>query len=126
MYGQESCGIGGTRNTNKLSTLLSLSSALKDDTEASNEALRCIANALLLVPDARNIFVQKDVGGGEASVELLEVSIIPFESFSSRDLHPHQLDCRNPTYPRAYFLHLGYSFFVQSPSLIPRATSKHL
>ena len=124
--GKNPVGSEALATPTNLSTLLSLSSALKDDTEASNEALRCIANALLLVPDARNIFVQKDVGGGEASVELLEVNSIPFESLPSRNLHPHQLDCRNPTYPRAYFLHLGYSFFVQSPSLIPRATSKHL
>lgn len=58
-----------------LSTLLSLSNTLKEDNETSNEALRCIANALLLVPDARTTFVQKNVGGGEASVDLLEVRI---------------------------------------------------
>ncbi len=57
-----------------LSTLLALSAALKEDVEASNEALRCIANALLLVQDARLTFVQKNVGGREASVDLLEVS----------------------------------------------------
>lgn len=57
-----------------LSTLLALSAAFKEDVEASNEALRCIANALLLVQDARLTFVQKNVGGREASIDLLEVS----------------------------------------------------
>ena len=47
--------------------------SFKDNAEASNEALRCIANALLLIPDGRQTFIQKEVGGGDAMVELMEV-----------------------------------------------------
>lgn len=59
-----------------LSALLNISSSYKDkdDVEASNEALKCIANALLLIESARTGFVKKEVGGSEAIIELLEVS----------------------------------------------------
>ncbi len=56
-----------------LSTLLSLYNAHKDVPEASNEALRCVANAMLLVDQARNTFVDQQVNGGDLAVELLEV-----------------------------------------------------
>ncbi|KAF8639951.1 hypothetical protein AX17_001201 [Amanita inopinata Kibby_2008] len=55
-----------------LSTLLTLASTFKDDPDASDEALRCIANALLLVDQARDTFVSAEVGGGSASAGMLE------------------------------------------------------
>lgn len=58
-----------------LSTLLEL--AFKEDQEVSNEALRCIANALLLVEQTRDIFTQKEVDGGIITASLLEVSFVP-------------------------------------------------
>lgn len=58
-----------------LSTLLALSKSFKDDPKASSEALRCVANALLLVEEARSNWIKADVGGGQASVELLQVGI---------------------------------------------------
>jgi hypothetical protein len=58
-----------------LSTLLSLSAAFKDDQEATSEALRCVANALLLIDSARDTWVDKQVGGGEACIGLLDVII---------------------------------------------------
>ncbi|EMD31814.1 hypothetical protein CERSUDRAFT_162619 [Gelatoporia subvermispora B] len=66
-----------------LSSLLDLSSAFKekDTMDASNEALRCIANALLLVGDARQTFVQKEVGGADFAVDLLEKSTAPERLF---------------------------------------------
>ena len=57
-----------------LSTLLVLFSAFKDDPDASSEALRCIANALLLVESARSTFIQREVDGGTICISLLEVS----------------------------------------------------
>lgn len=57
-----------------LSTLLSLSSTFKDDAEASAEALRCIANTVLLIDHARSTFIEKSVNGGEICITLLEVS----------------------------------------------------
>lgn len=60
-----------------LSNLLTLSTSFKNDPDASGEALRCIANALLLVEEARSMWIMKEVGGGEASVEFLEVSSCP-------------------------------------------------
>ena len=56
-----------------LASLLAIFQAFKDDAEASNESLKCIANALLLIEPARSSFVHKDVGGGDAIVDLLEV-----------------------------------------------------
>lgn len=58
-----------------LSTLLALSTAFKNDPDATSEALRCVANALLLVDSARNTWVDKQVGGGEACISLLDVKI---------------------------------------------------
>lgn len=58
-----------------LTALLTISSFFKDDLDASNEALKCIANALLLIESARSTFVKKEVGGSEAIMELLEVRI---------------------------------------------------
>ena len=58
-----------------LHAVLSISEYFKDDLDCSNEALRCIANALLLVESARKTFVKKEVGGGETMVEFLEVSV---------------------------------------------------
>lgn len=65
-----------------LSTLLTLSTctAFKDYPEASNEALRCIANAMLLIDSARSTWTTKEVGGGDASVKLLEVRARAFSS----------------------------------------------
>ncbi|KAF7313312.1 hypothetical protein HMN09_00486600 [Mycena chlorophos] len=65
--GSESLGTAPT-----LSALLRIVARLKDDTEAAGEALRCIANALLLFDQARSIFVRKDVNGGEACIDLLQ------------------------------------------------------
>lgn len=56
-----------------LHSLLIIFNAFKDDAEASNEALKCIANALLLIESARSTFVHKEVGGGDAVIDLLEV-----------------------------------------------------
>lgn len=58
-----------------LTALLTMSSFFKDDLDASNEALKCIANALLLIETARSVFVKKEVGGSEAIMELLEVGV---------------------------------------------------
>lgn len=61
-------------STANFSALLTISNAFKNDNvEASNEALRCIANALLLIDAGRVRFIQKEVNGGEVILELLEV-----------------------------------------------------
>lgn len=58
-----------------LSTLLTTAKSFKDgNLEASLEALRCIANALLLVESARATIINESVNGGEYAVLLLEVS----------------------------------------------------
>jgi Guanine nucleotide exchange factor synembryn len=61
-------------SSTNLSTLLALFTLFKDDSDASSEALRCIANALLLVENARSTFVQREVDGGAICISLLEVS----------------------------------------------------
>ncbi|KAF7354770.1 hypothetical protein MSAN_01391200 [Mycena sanguinolenta] len=60
-----------------LSVLLELVASLKDDPDASGEALRCIANALLLIERARSIFISKEVNGGETCISLLQKSTNP-------------------------------------------------
>ncbi|KAI0829238.1 guanine nucleotide exchange factor [Trametes gibbosa] len=64
-----------------LSALLSFARIYKDDIEASNEAIRCVANAMLLVDQARTAFIQKQVGGGDFALELLEKSNAPERIF---------------------------------------------
>ena len=76
ILGKEPSGSAVIATRANFSALLSVFNALKDDVEASNEALRCLANALLLIPDGRLTFVQKEVGGGDAIVDLLEVSTL--------------------------------------------------
>jgi hypothetical protein len=57
-----------------LSTLLAASKSFKDSNiEAALEALRCIANALLLIESARATLISDSVNGGEYAVSLLEV-----------------------------------------------------
>lgn len=58
-----------------LSILLALSTSLKNDPQATTEALRCVANALLLIDTARDTWVDKQVGGGDACISLLDVWI---------------------------------------------------
>ncbi|KAI0329912.1 hypothetical protein GY45DRAFT_821832 [Cubamyces sp. BRFM 1775] len=64
-----------------LSALLSLARAHKDDQEASNEAIRCVANAMLLVDQARTTFIEKQVGGSDFALDLLEKSAVPERIF---------------------------------------------
>ncbi|KAI0751663.1 guanine nucleotide exchange factor [Daedaleopsis nitida] len=64
-----------------LSALLSLYQTHKDVPDASNEALRCIANAMLLIDHARATFVDKQVGGSDFAVELLEKTTVPERVF---------------------------------------------
>lgn len=75
--GKDPSGSGTIGTAGNLSTLLALSNALKDSA-ASSEALRCIANALLLVEQTRTTFVDEDVGGGEFCVSHLEASLLSF------------------------------------------------
>ncbi|KAJ4481036.1 guanine nucleotide exchange factor [Lentinula aciculospora] len=56
-----------------LCTLLELASSLyKEDRSASSEALKCVANTLLLYDHARVTFVSREVGGGEICASMLE------------------------------------------------------
>ncbi|KAH9843641.1 guanine nucleotide exchange factor [Rhodofomes roseus] len=72
ILGKDPAGSEVIATSANLSTLLALSRFFKDDADASSEALRCIANAMLLISHARETFIQSDVGGGDAAVELLE------------------------------------------------------
>ncbi|KAF7984825.1 hypothetical protein HWV62_10757 [Athelia sp. TMB] len=55
-----------------LSLLLTIHNNVKGDSEAGIEALRCIANALLLIDTARAAFVSDTVGGGKFAVAYLD------------------------------------------------------
>jgi hypothetical protein len=72
--GRHPSGSNVVASDSNLSTLLAASKSLKDSNlEASLEALRCIANALLLVESARTTFINGSVNGGEYAALLLEV-----------------------------------------------------
>lgn len=64
-----------------LTSLLEIFKAFKDDADASNEALKCACNALLLIEPARKLFIQKDVGGSEFTFDLLEKTTSPERIF---------------------------------------------
>jgi len=96
-----------------LSVLLSLSTSLEDP-DASSEALRCIANTLVLVERARATWVSKEVEGGVACMALLEVR----QSFAIK-LSSHPFAIRNRRLLVTYSWHLESCFFVppRSPPL---------
>ncbi|KAK1231623.1 hypothetical protein PQX77_005246 [Marasmius sp. AFHP31] len=66
-----------------LSTLLSIATSLKekDDLNGSCEALKCIANAMLLFEDGRSTFISGEVNGGEVCVKLLRQATTSDEIF---------------------------------------------
>ena len=60
-----------------LAFLLSLSDTYyKDNYDAALEALRCVANSMLLVEEARRTVISDDIKGGDISLRLLEVCFI--------------------------------------------------
>lgn len=72
--GRVAAGSHPLTEASSLSILLELSSSLlKEDKNASSEALKCVANTLLLYDHARTTFISKDVGGGEFCATMLEV-----------------------------------------------------
>ncbi|KAG7446096.1 uncharacterized protein BT62DRAFT_895946 [Guyanagaster necrorhizus] len=81
MLGKNPSGSETLATASTLSTLLGLSISLKDDPEASNEALRCMANTMLLFDHARGAFIGKEVGGGEICVGMLDKSTTPDQVF---------------------------------------------
>ncbi len=87
-----------------LHAVLSVAEHFKDDVDSSNEALRCIANALLLVESARKTFVRKEVGGGESMVEFLEVSVVLYTMLLVIDAYNED---RKQLPPTAYSLYAG-------------------
>ena len=72
--GKDPAGSSFLATSSNLSTLLGFSKTFKDDPEAVCEALRCIANTLLLIDDARPTFISKDVDGGDTCISMLDVS----------------------------------------------------
>ncbi|KAG6885488.1 hypothetical protein C0993_001095 [Termitomyces sp. T159_Od127] len=64
-----------------LITLLELASSLKDDPEASSEALRSIANALFLIEKARSTILEERVDGGVLTISMLEKTTLPDHIF---------------------------------------------
>ena len=65
-----------------LSTLLSFTTKFGEQTDAASEALRCIANTLLLFDHARTTFTDAQVGGGEVCLNLLDVRNLRIQCIS--------------------------------------------
>ncbi|KIK68387.1 hypothetical protein GYMLUDRAFT_68251 [Collybiopsis luxurians FD-317 M1] len=72
MLGRIPSGAEPLSEAESISTLLTLSNSLKDDPDASTEALRCIANTLLLFDHARSTLISEEVGGGEICISMLD------------------------------------------------------
>ncbi|KAF7340264.1 hypothetical protein MVEN_01945300 [Mycena venus] len=70
--GQDPTGAEALGTVSNLSILLELVISTKHDTKASNEALRCIANTLLLAGCSRSVFIDPKVKGSETCISLLE------------------------------------------------------
>ncbi|KAH9956804.1 guanine nucleotide exchange factor [Russula dissimulans] len=76
--GRHPSGSAVLASESNLSTLLAASKNFKDSNlDASLEALRCIANALLLIESARSTLISDSVNGGEYAILLLEKSSSP-------------------------------------------------
>ncbi|KIJ19776.1 hypothetical protein PAXINDRAFT_166006 [Paxillus involutus ATCC 200175] len=73
----EVAGVLGTASN--LRCLLNLSTTI--ESSQRNDALRCIANTVLLNESARITFVGQDVGGGNACVDLLQQSFSTEHTF---------------------------------------------
>ena len=82
ILGKEISGSEYLASSSNLSTLLGFATGFKDDPDASSEALRCIANALLLIEEARSTFIGKGVNGGDTCIIMLEVFSISISALS--------------------------------------------
>jgi hypothetical protein len=74
--GKHPVGARALASSETLSLLFALADQYKDNADALCEALRCIANTMLLVEEARRIVISDEVKGGESSVLLLEVRFL--------------------------------------------------
>ncbi|KAJ3522042.1 hypothetical protein NMY22_g12060 [Coprinellus aureogranulatus] len=79
--GREPSGSQVIAKAENLKTLLAFQSTFKDAPDAAMEALRCIANSLLLVDTARALFLEKGVDGGDLSLAMLEKAQTPDQIF---------------------------------------------
>lgn len=97
-----------------LSILLALYHSLKNDSEATTEALRCIANSLLLIDSARPTFVGQDVGGGKFAIDLMDVRLVCVETiFFATYLRAPESDDTRPNLPCVEnFVSLHRLFYV--------------
>ncbi|KAF8803720.1 hypothetical protein BYT27DRAFT_7195060 [Phlegmacium glaucopus] len=79
--GKDPSGSEYLASSTNLSTLLGFADAFKDDPDASSETLRCVANAMLLIEEARTTFISKSVNGGDKCLAMLEKSSSPDQIF---------------------------------------------
>ncbi|KAG2013446.1 hypothetical protein CC2G_010359 [Coprinopsis cinerea AmutBmut pab1-1] len=79
--GRDPSGSEVIAQVQNMTALLDFQSSLKDYPDAANEAIRCIANALLLVESARARFLSTDVNGPDVCVPLLDKASTPDQIF---------------------------------------------
>ncbi|KAF8665795.1 hypothetical protein AX16_000240 [Volvariella volvacea WC 439] len=77
MLGKNPTGSAHLATEANFKLLLSFTSTFKNDQDASGEALRAIANALLLIDRSRSVFIDKEVDGGDICVGLTEQATSP-------------------------------------------------
>lgn len=109
--GKDFSGSEYLASSTNLLRLLGYATAFKDDSDASSEALRCIANALLLIEEARNTFISKTVNGGDTCLTMLEVFNISIQVTFYLGMHAN----RNLVLQTRFSFYVGRSFFQQLP-----------
>jgi len=111
--GRDPAGSQVLSTPSNLAMLLTLSSSFKHIPEASNDALRAIANALFLVPPARTTFLDVGVDGGPIVLSKLEVRLgYRFGHMSILSCSKHL--CRKQLLPIRYTFCRGYCFSARS------------
>ena len=108
--GKDPSGSDYLASAANLSTLLGFENTFKDNPDAISEALRCVANALLLIEEARTTFISKSVNGGDICLTMLEVFILGHKfQLSAEECFAHVN--RNPILPTIFSFYPGCSFF---------------
>ncbi|TFK29316.1 hypothetical protein FA15DRAFT_664249 [Coprinopsis marcescibilis] len=79
--GREPSGSEVISRSENVLTLLGLQLSLKDYPDAASEALRCIANALLLIEPARHAFLDGEVNGAQFCIPMLDKASTPDQIF---------------------------------------------
>jgi hypothetical protein len=98
-----------------LKCLMTLAIKLETAPDASNEALKCVANTLLLSEPARTRLLSQEIDGGNVCADLLQVRAHYPPCFCIQLIFLK----RNLQHPRTHFSYPGFSSSVLHPLINP-------